>query len=174
MRFGIDFERISYEDLDSAYHQIREKWIQRTTDRLASQIRKEVAVTDLNFHYHDDIIVYNSNGKMCLVELIVKNEGLIMLIQNEYEKLITLKDVDKYIQTANIENLKEVQKLLDLRQKRLVLSQYEERLNNILNEIRALGYNIFMDNWFEETFDEIRFGIQADDPMDICIDFSHN
>ena len=35
-----------------------------------------------------------------------------MLIQNEYEKLITLKDVDKYIQTANIENLKEVQKLL--------------------------------------------------------------
>nr|DAQ17040.1 MAG TPA: hypothetical protein [Caudoviricetes sp.] len=97
-----------------------------------------------------------------------------MLIQNEYEKLITLKDVDKYIQTANIENLKEVQKLLDLRQKRLVLSQYEERLNNILNEIRALGYNIFMDNWFEETFDEIRFGIQADDPMDICIDFSHN
>lgn len=67
-----------------------------------------------------------------------------------------------------------IQKLLDLRQKRLVLSQYEERLNNILNEIRALGYNIFMDNWFEETFDEIRFGIQADDSMDICIDFSHN
>lgn len=97
-----------------------------------------------------------------------------MLIQNEYEKLITLKDVNKYIQTANIENLKEVQKLLDMRQKRLILSQYEERLNNILNEIRALGYNIFMDNWFEETFDEIRFGIQADDSMDICIDFSHN
>lgn len=67
-----------------------------------------------------------------------------------------------------------IQKLLDMRQKRLVLSQYEERLNNILNEIRALGYNIFMDNWFEETFDEIRFGIQADDSMDICIDFSHN
>lgn len=67
-----------------------------------------------------------------------------------------------------------IQKLLDLRQKRLILNQYEERLNNILNEIRALGYNIFMDNWFEETFDEIRFGIQADDPMDICIDFSHN
>lgn len=67
-----------------------------------------------------------------------------------------------------------IQKLLDLRQKRLVLNQYEERLNNILNEIRALGYNIFMDNWFEETFDEIRFGIQADDSMDICIDFSHN
>ena len=67
-----------------------------------------------------------------------------------------------------------IQKLLDLRQKRLVLSQYEERLNNILNEIRALGYNIFMDNWFEETFDEIRFGIQANDSMDICIDFSHN
>lgn len=67
-----------------------------------------------------------------------------------------------------------IQELLDLRQKRLVLSQYEERLNNILNEIRALGYNIFMDNWFEETFDEIRFGIQADDSMDICIDFSHN
>lgn len=97
-----------------------------------------------------------------------------MLIQNEYEKLITLKDVNKYIQTANIENLKEVQKLLDMRQKRLVLSQYEERLNNILNEIRALGYNIFMDNWFEEIFDEIRFGIQANDSMDICIDFSHN
>lgn len=67
-----------------------------------------------------------------------------------------------------------IQKLLDLRQKRLILNQYEERLNNILNEIRALGYNIFMDNWFEETFDEIRFGIQADDSMDICIDFSHN
>jgi hypothetical protein len=67
-----------------------------------------------------------------------------------------------------------IQKLLDMRQKRLVLNQYEERLNNILNEIRALGYNIFMDNWFEETFDEIRFGIQADDSMDICIDFSHN
>lgn len=67
-----------------------------------------------------------------------------------------------------------IQELLDLRQKRLVLSQYEERLNNILNEIRALGYNIFMDNWFEETFDEIRFGIQANDSMDICIDFSHN
>lgn len=98
-----------------------------------------------------------------------------MLIQNEYEKLITLKDVNKYIQTANIENLKEIQKLLDMRQKRLVLNQYEERLNNILNEIRALGYNIFiMDNWFEETFDEIRFGIQDNDSMDICIDFSHN
>lgn len=67
-----------------------------------------------------------------------------------------------------------IQKLLDMRQKRLILNQYEERLNNILNEIRALGYNIFMDNWFEETFDEIRFGIQADDSMDICIDFSHN
>lgn len=67
-----------------------------------------------------------------------------------------------------------IQKLLDLRQKRLILNQYEERLNNILNEIRALGYNIFMDNWFEETFDEICFGIQADDSMDICIDFSHN
>lgn len=67
-----------------------------------------------------------------------------------------------------------IQELLDLRQKRLALSQYEERLNNILNEIRALGYNIFMDNWFEETFDEIRFGIQANDSMDICIDFSHN
>lgn len=67
-----------------------------------------------------------------------------------------------------------IQELLDLRQKRLVLSQYKERLNNILNEIRALGYNIFMDHWFIETFDEIRFGIQADDPMDICIEFSHN
>lgn len=63
MRLNTDFERISYEDLDSAYHQIREKWIQRTTDRLASQIRKEIPVTDLNFHYHDDIIVYNSNGE---------------------------------------------------------------------------------------------------------------
>lgn len=51
------------KDLDSAYYQIREKWIQRTTDRLASQIRKEIPVTDLNFHYHDDVIVYTSNGK---------------------------------------------------------------------------------------------------------------
>ena len=90
------------------------------------------------------------------------------------ESVCSLSDIERYIKEADIENLKEVQKLLDLRQKRLVLSQYEERLNNILNEIRALGYNIFMDNWFEETFDEIRFGIQADDPMDICIDFSHN
>lgn len=97
-----------------------------------------------------------------------------MLTQNNYEQLITLKDIDKYIQMANAESLKEIQKLLDLRQKRLVLNQYEKKLNNILNEIRALGYNIFMDNWFEETFDEIRFGIQADDSMDICIDFSHN
>lgn len=63
MRLDIDFEKISYEDLDSTYHQIRREWIQRTTDRLASQIRKEIPVTDLNFHYHDDIIVYNSNGE---------------------------------------------------------------------------------------------------------------
>ena len=69
---------------------------------------------------------------------------------------------------------KKIQEILDLRQKRLVLNQYEKQLNNILNEIRDLGYNIFMDNWFEETFDEIRFGIQANNPMDICIDFSHN
>lgn len=85
---------------------------------------------------------------------------------------------EKMLQNMNEKELNDlaekIQKLLDLRQKRLVLSQYEERLNNILNEIRALGYNIFMDNWFEETFDEIRFGIQADDSMDICIDFSHN
>lgn len=90
------------------------------------------------------------------------------------ESVCSLSDIERYIKEADIENLKEVQKLLDLRQKRLVLNQYEERLNNILNEIRALGYNIFMDNWFEETFDEIRFGIQADDSMGICIDFSHN
>lgn len=90
------------------------------------------------------------------------------------ESVCSLSDIERYIKEADIENLKEVQKLLDLRQKRLVLNQYEKRLNNILNEIRALGYNIFMDNWFEETFDEIRFGIQADDSMDICIDFSHN
>lgn len=85
---------------------------------------------------------------------------------------------EQMLQSMNEKELNDlaekIQKLLDLRQKRLVLSQYEERLNNILNEIRALGYNIFMDNWFEETFDEIRFGIQADDSMDICIDFSHN
>ena len=66
---------------------------------------------------------------------------------------------------------KKIQEILDLRQKRLVLNQYEEQLNNILNEIRALGYNIFIDNWFEETFDKICFSIQVDDPMDICIDF---
>lgn len=41
MRLDIDFEKITYEDLDSAYHQIREKWIQRTTDRLTSKIKKE-------------------------------------------------------------------------------------------------------------------------------------
>ena len=85
---------------------------------------------------------------------------------------------ERMLQNMNEKELsdlaKKIQEILDLRQKRLVLNQYEERLNNILNEIRALGYNIFMDNWFEETFDEIRFGIQADDPMDICIDFSHN
>lgn len=85
---------------------------------------------------------------------------------------------EKMLQNMNEKELNDlaekIQELLDLRQKRLVLSQYEERLNNILNEIRALGYNIFMDNWFEETFDEIRFGIQANDSMDICIDFSHN
>ena len=85
---------------------------------------------------------------------------------------------ERMLQNMNEKELsdlaKKIQEILDLRQKRLVLNQYEERLNNILNEIRALGYNIFMDNWFEETFDEIRFGIQADDPMDICIYFSHN
>lgn len=86
----------------------------------------------------------------------------------------SLSDIERYIKETDIGTLKDVQKLLDMRQKRLILNQYEERLNNILNEIRALGYNIFMDNWFEETFDEIRFGIQADDSMDICIDFSHN
>lgn len=85
---------------------------------------------------------------------------------------------EQMLQSMNEKELNDlaekIQKLLVLRQKRLVLNQYEKRLNNILNEIRALGYNIFMDNWFEETFDEIRFGIQADDSMDICIDFSHN
>lgn len=98
----------------------------------------------------------------------------MMFSQDNYERLITLKDIDKYIQMANVESLKEIQEFLDIRKKRLTLNQYEEQLNNILNEIRDLGYNIFMDNWFEETFDEIRFGIQADEPMDICIDFSHN
>lgn len=86
----------------------------------------------------------------------------------------SLYDIENYIKETDIKGLKEIQELLDLRQKRLVLNQYEKKLNNILNEIRALGYNIFMDSWFEETFDEIRFGIQADDSMDICIDFSHN
>ena len=65
---------------------------------------------------------------------------------------------EQMLQSMNEKELNDlaekIQKLLDLRQKRLVLSQYEERLNNILNEIRALGYNIFMDNWFEEPFDE--------------------
>lgn len=95
-------------------------------------------------------------------------------IDDDYEKLITLKDIDKYIQMADVNSLKEIQKFLDIRKERLTLNQYEERLNNILNEIRDLGYNIFMNKWFEETFNEIRFGIQANDPMDICIDFSHN
>ena len=92
--------------------------------------------------------------------------------------MIKMKINEQMLQNMNEKELNDlaekIQKLLDMRQKRLVLNQYEERLNNILNEIRALGYNIFMDNWFEETFDEIRFGIQADDSMDICIDFSHN
>lgn len=38
MRLNIDFERISYEDLDSAYHQIRREWIKRTMDKLTLQI----------------------------------------------------------------------------------------------------------------------------------------
>lgn len=92
--------------------------------------------------------------------------------------MIKMKIDEQMLQNMNEKELNDlaekIQKLLDMRQKRLILNQYEERLNNILNEIRALGYNIFMDNWFEETFDEIRFGIQADDSMDICIDFSHN
>lgn len=90
------------------------------------------------------------------------------------KSICSLSDIERHIKESDIETLKEIQKLLDARQKRLALNQYEKKLNNILNEIRDLGYNIFMGNWFEETFDEIRFGIQADDSMDICIDFSHN
>lgn len=80
-------------------------------------------------------------------------------------------DVECYINEASAEDVNKVQDLINIRKKRLELNQYEEQLNNILNEIRALGYNIFIDNWFEEAFDKICFGIQGDDPMDICIDF---
>lgn len=90
------------------------------------------------------------------------------------KSICSIVDVERYIEKAGAEDLKAIRDLLDIREKRLSLRQYEEQLNNILNEIRDLGYNIFMNSWFEETFDEIHFGIQADEPMDICIDFSHN
>ena len=90
------------------------------------------------------------------------------------KSICSLSDIERHIKESDIETLKEIQKLLDARQKRLALNQYEKKINNILNEIRDLGYNIFMDSWFEETFDEIRFDIQVDNPMDICIDFSQN
>lgn len=63
------------------------------------------------------------------------------------KSICSIVDVERYIEKAGAEDLK---------------------------AIRDLGYNIFMDSWLEETFDEIRFGIQVDNPMDICIDFSHN
>lgn len=62
MRLNIDFERISYEDLDSAYHQIRREWIKRTMDKLTLQIQKgesQYQQTALKFYWHDIVNVFD-------------------------------------------------------------------------------------------------------------------
>lgn len=58
MRLDIDFEKISYEDLDSAYHQIRREWIKKTMDKLTLQIKKP-QYTALRFCWHDCTNVFD-------------------------------------------------------------------------------------------------------------------
>lgn len=58
MRLDIDFEKISYEDLDSAYHQIRREWIKKTMDKLTLQIKKS-QYTALKFCWHDIVNVFD-------------------------------------------------------------------------------------------------------------------
>lgn len=62
MRLNINFERISYEDLDSAYRQIRREWIKRTMDKLTLQIQKgesQYQQTALKFCWHDIVNVFD-------------------------------------------------------------------------------------------------------------------
>lgn len=71
MRLNIDFKKITYEDLDSAYHQIRREWIKRTMDKLTLQIQKsesQYQQTALRFCWHDIVNVFKSSENLVFTQ----------------------------------------------------------------------------------------------------------
>lgn len=71
MRLNIDFKKITYEDLDSAYHQIRREWIERTMDKLTLQIQKsesQYQQTALRFCWHDIVNVFKSSENLVFTQ----------------------------------------------------------------------------------------------------------
>lgn len=71
MRLNIDFEKITYEDLDSAYHYIRREWIKRTMDKLTLQIQEsesQYQQTTLRFCWHDIVNVFKSSENLVFTQ----------------------------------------------------------------------------------------------------------